>query len=74
MTHTSATTSFASEVQKVAASGAQAVFFAGGTGTGTAALWKRLHSADPKLLLLGSSTWSTANSPPKSAPAGRTRT
>jgi branched-chain amino acid transport system substrate-binding protein len=55
MTHTSATTSFASEVAKVAASGAQAVFFAGGTGTGTAALWKQLHSADPKLLLLGSS-------------------
>jgi branched-chain amino acid transport system substrate-binding protein len=55
MTHTSATTSFKSEVSKVAESGAQAVFFAGGTGTGTVALWKQLHSADPKLLLLGSS-------------------
>jgi branched-chain amino acid transport system substrate-binding protein len=55
MTHTSATTSFESEVAKVAASGAQAVFFAGGTGTGTVALWKQLHRADPKLLLLGSS-------------------
>ncbi len=31
------------------------MFFAGGTGTGTVALWKQLHSADPKLLLLGSS-------------------
>jgi branched-chain amino acid transport system substrate-binding protein len=55
MTHTSATTSFKSEVAKVAESGAQAVFFAGGTGTGTVALWKQLHGADPNLLLLGSS-------------------
>jgi branched-chain amino acid transport system substrate-binding protein len=55
MIDTDATTSFKSEVEKVAASGAQAVFFAGATGTGTVALWKQLHSADPKLLLLGSS-------------------
>jgi branched-chain amino acid transport system substrate-binding protein len=55
MIHTNATTSFQSEVAKVAESGAQAVFFAGGTGPGTVALWKQLHSADPKLLLLGSS-------------------
>jgi branched-chain amino acid transport system substrate-binding protein len=55
MTDTNATTSFKSEVAEVGESGAQAVFFAGGTGTGTVALWKQLHSADPKLLLLGSS-------------------
>jgi branched-chain amino acid transport system substrate-binding protein len=55
MTDTNATASFKSEVEKVTESGAQAVFFAGGTGTGTVALWKQLHSADPKLLLLGSS-------------------
>ena len=55
MTDTNATTSFSSEVEKVGESGAQAVFFAGGTGTGTVALWKQLHGADPKLLLLGSS-------------------
>jgi branched-chain amino acid transport system substrate-binding protein len=55
MIHTNATTSFKSEVEKVAESGAQAVFFAGGTGPGTVALWKQLHSADPKLDLLGSS-------------------
>ncbi|MGH2875599.1 MAG: branched-chain amino acid ABC transporter substrate-binding protein [Solirubrobacteraceae bacterium] len=55
MTHTNAGTSFESEVAKVAESGAGAVFFAGGTGTGTVALWKQLHDADPKLLLLGSS-------------------
>jgi branched-chain amino acid transport system substrate-binding protein len=55
MTDTNATASFKSEVEKVTESGAQAVFFAGGTGTGTAALWKQLHAADPKLLLLGSS-------------------
>jgi branched-chain amino acid transport system substrate-binding protein len=55
MTGTNATTSFKSEVEKVGESGTQAVFFAGGTGTGTVALWKQLHNADPKLLLLGSS-------------------
>ncbi len=33
-----------------------AVFFAGGSQPGTAALWRALHRADPKLLLLGSST------------------
>jgi branched-chain amino acid transport system substrate-binding protein len=55
MIHTNATTSFQSEVSKLIESRAQAVFFAGGTGTGTVALWKQLHSADPKLLLLGSS-------------------
>jgi len=55
MIHTNTTTSFKGEVEKVAESGAQAVFFAGGTGPGTVALWKQLHSADPKLELLGSS-------------------
>jgi branched-chain amino acid transport system substrate-binding protein len=55
MTHTTTSTSFASEVAKVRESGAQAVFFAGGTGPGTVALWQQLHSADSKLLLLGSS-------------------
>jgi branched-chain amino acid transport system substrate-binding protein len=55
MTDTTASTSFSGEVEKVGKSGAQAVFFAGGTGTGTVALWRQLHSADPKLLLLGSS-------------------
>jgi branched-chain amino acid transport system substrate-binding protein len=55
MTHTTVGTSFGSEVAKVAESSAQAVFFAGGTGAGTVALWRQLHSADPKLLLLGSS-------------------
>jgi branched-chain amino acid transport system substrate-binding protein len=46
---------FAGEVQKILESGAQAVFFAGGGGAGTAALWQQLHSADPHLLLLGTS-------------------
>ena len=53
---TSATTSFAGEVTKVVASGAQAVFFAGGTTPETVSLWQQLHSADPRLWLLGSST------------------
>jgi branched-chain amino acid transport system substrate-binding protein len=49
-------TLFTSEAEKVSKSGAQAVFFAGGSGAGTVALWRQLHSADPSLLLLGSST------------------
>jgi branched-chain amino acid transport system substrate-binding protein len=46
---------FGGEVEKIAHSGAQAVFFAGGAGAGTLALWAALHRADPHLLLLGSS-------------------
>ena len=53
---TTATTSFAGEVSKIAESGAQAVFFAGGTTPEIVSLWKQLHSADPHLWLLGSST------------------
>jgi branched-chain amino acid transport system substrate-binding protein len=48
-------TLFSGTVEKVLQSGAQAVFFAGGTGPGVVALWSQLHSADPHLLLLGSS-------------------
>jgi branched-chain amino acid transport system substrate-binding protein len=55
MTATTASTNFSGEVGKVAESGAQAVYFAGGTGTGTVALWRQLHSVDSRLLLLGSS-------------------
>jgi branched-chain amino acid transport system substrate-binding protein len=47
--------SFSGEVEKIIASHVQAVFLAGMSGAGTAALWRRLHSADPSLLLLGSS-------------------
>lgn len=47
---------FTGEVEKIVQSGAQAVFFAGGGGAGTVALWRELHSADPGLWLLGSST------------------
>jgi branched-chain amino acid transport system substrate-binding protein len=53
---TTATTSFAGEVAKVAESGAQAVFFAGGTTPEIVSLWQQLHGADPRLWLLGSST------------------
>jgi branched-chain amino acid transport system substrate-binding protein len=53
---TTASTEFTGEAKKVAESGAQAVFFAGGTEPGAVALWKELHSADPRLWLLGSST------------------
>ncbi|HEY4996808.1 MAG TPA: branched-chain amino acid ABC transporter substrate-binding protein [Solirubrobacteraceae bacterium] len=47
---------FTSEVEKVVQSGAQAVLFAGGGGPGALALWRELHSADPHLLLLGTSS------------------
>ncbi|HEX3434390.1 MAG TPA: ABC transporter substrate-binding protein [Solirubrobacteraceae bacterium] len=47
---------FTGEVEAISRSGAQAVFFAGGGGAGTVALWRALHSADPHLLLLGSSS------------------
>jgi branched-chain amino acid transport system substrate-binding protein len=53
---TTASTEFTGEATKIARSGAQAVFFAGGTEPGAAALWKQLYSADPRLWLLGSST------------------
>jgi branched-chain amino acid transport system substrate-binding protein len=46
---------FTGEAEKIAASGAQAVFFAGGAGAGAVTLWKQLHDTDPGLLLLGSS-------------------
>jgi branched-chain amino acid transport system substrate-binding protein len=46
---------FTGEVEKIAESHAQAVFLAGGEGAGEAALWRDLHSAEPSLLLLGSS-------------------
>lgn len=46
---------YASEAEKIARDKPDAVFFAGGVQTGTAALWRALHRADPKLLLLGTS-------------------
>ena len=52
---TPAGATYTGEVEKIVASGAQAVFFAGGGKAGTVALWRALHSADPRLLLLGSS-------------------
>jgi branched-chain amino acid transport system substrate-binding protein len=47
---------FSGEVEKIVESKAQAVFFAGGGGAGTVALWRQLHAADPQLLLLGPSS------------------
>ena len=46
---------YAGEAEKIARAKPDAVFFAGGAQTGTAALWRALHRADPKLLLLGTS-------------------
>ena len=50
---------FTGEIEKIQRSKAQAVFFAGGDGAGTAALWRALHRADPRLLLIGPSALST---------------
>lgn len=50
---------FTGEIEKIQRSKAQAVFFAGGDGAGTVALWRALHRADPRLLLLGSSSLAT---------------
>jgi branched-chain amino acid transport system substrate-binding protein len=52
----SAGSNFAGEAEKIVGSGAQAVFFAGGGGAGAVALWRQLHGADPRLLLLGTNT------------------
>ena len=46
---------YAGEAEKIALAKPDAVFFAGGVQAGTAALWRALHRADPKLLLLGTS-------------------
>ncbi len=52
---TSVGAAYAGEVEKVLERKPQALFFAGGGGAGTVALWRALHRADPHLLLLGSS-------------------
>ncbi len=46
---------YAGEAEKIARAKPDAVFFAGGVQAGTAALWRALHRADPKLRLLGTS-------------------
>jgi branched-chain amino acid transport system substrate-binding protein len=53
---TSAGAIYTGELEKITKSHAQAVFFAGASGPGASALWRQLHSADPHLLLLGSSS------------------
>lgn len=53
---TTAGSEFTGEVRKVARSGAQAVFFSGGTSPGVVSLWQQLHAANPHLLLLGPNT------------------
>jgi branched-chain amino acid transport system substrate-binding protein len=69
MTTATASTSFSGEVAKVGESGAQAVFFAGGTQASTVALWRQLHSAIPKLLLLGCSDMVNASFTSEIGPA-----
>jgi len=53
---TTTTGSYSEEIHKIVHSGAQAVLVAAEAGAGTVALWQQLHSADPRLLLLGVST------------------
>jgi branched-chain amino acid transport system substrate-binding protein len=47
---------YAGEIAKITKSHVQAVFVAAGPGPGTSALWRQLHSADERLMLLGAST------------------
>ncbi len=54
------TSNYSGEVKKVVASGAGAVFYAGGAGSGVASLWQQLYAADPQLRLLGSAAFDTA--------------
>jgi branched-chain amino acid transport system substrate-binding protein len=44
------------EIEKIASSGADGVFLAAGAGPGAAQLWQQLHEAEPRLVLLGSSS------------------
>jgi branched-chain amino acid transport system substrate-binding protein len=55
-TTTTTTAAYAGEVERIQRSGADAVFFAGGPGEGTVALWRAIHAADPRLVLLGSNS------------------
>jgi branched-chain amino acid transport system substrate-binding protein len=50
---------FTGEAEKVAASGAQAVFYSGRGSEAAASLWRSLHEAAPHALLLGSSSAAT---------------
>jgi branched-chain amino acid transport system substrate-binding protein len=47
---------FAGEAEKVAQSGAQAVFYSGAGSEGAAELWRALHSADPHLAMFAPSS------------------
>jgi branched-chain amino acid transport system substrate-binding protein len=47
---------YSGEIEKILEKKPQALFFAGGAGAGTVALWRALHRADPRLLLLGTSS------------------
>ncbi len=53
---TAAEATYTGEVEKILESHADAVFFAGGGGPGTVALWLALHRAAPHLVLLGTSS------------------
>ncbi len=50
---------FTGEAEKVAASGAEAVFFSGRGGEGAATLWRELYAAEPHMRLVGSSATAT---------------
>ncbi len=57
---TATATDFSAETDKVAASTATAMFFAGAPVSGTVALWQQLAAASPRLRLFGSSTLAQA--------------
>ncbi|HLI31186.1 MAG TPA: branched-chain amino acid ABC transporter substrate-binding protein [Solirubrobacteraceae bacterium] len=61
---------FASLAEKVADSGAQAVFFSGPDEGGTVALFRALYARDPRLLLLGSHQLANDRFAARIGPAG----
>ena len=62
---------FTGEVEKIVASGAQAVFLAGGDGAGTVALWRELHARRPAACCCSArARWSANRSPRRSARRG----
>lgn len=52
--HANAESSFATQVEAIGESGAEAVFYSGQAGEGAESLWRQLHASYPGLPLLGS--------------------
>lgn len=67
---TATATDFAGQTNKVTASKASAVFFAGAPVSGTVSLWQQLAASSPRLRLFGSSTLAQASFTSRLGPVG----